>query len=49
MAALDHAVTLQALDEDRLGEELTVVWELKVGRTGILLGGECETPSPPRP
>ncbi|MFC7532494.1 DISARM system SNF2-like helicase DrmD [Actinoplanes sp. GCM10030250] len=30
---LDHAVTLQALDEDRLGEELTVIWELEVGHT----------------
>lgn len=33
MASLNHAVTLQALDEDRLGEELTVVWELEVGHT----------------
>ena len=33
MASLSHAVTLQALDEDRLGEELTVVWELEVGQT----------------
>ncbi|MGH3734218.1 MAG: DISARM system SNF2-like helicase DrmD [Micromonosporaceae bacterium] len=33
VAALNHAVTLQALDEDRLGEELTVVWELEVGHT----------------
>ncbi|MEU7906317.1 DISARM system SNF2-like helicase DrmD [Actinoplanes sp. NPDC049118] len=32
-AVLDHAVTLQALDEDRLGEELTVIWELEVGQT----------------
>ncbi len=32
-AGLSHAVTLQALDEDRLGEELTVVWELEVGQT----------------
>lgn len=30
---LTHAITLQALDEDRLGEELTVVWELEVGHT----------------
>jgi hypothetical protein len=30
---LSHAVTLQALDEDRLGEELTVIWELEVGHT----------------
>ncbi|MEV6931444.1 DISARM system SNF2-like helicase DrmD [Dactylosporangium sp. NPDC051485] len=33
VAGLSHAVTLQALDEDRLGEELTVVWELEVGHT----------------
>jgi hypothetical protein len=33
VAALNHAVTLQALDEDRLGEELTVVWKLEVGHT----------------
>jgi superfamily II DNA or RNA helicase len=33
VAGLNHAVTLQALDEDRLGEELTVVWELEVGCT----------------
>jgi len=33
VAELNHAVTLQALDEDRLGEELTVVWELEVGHT----------------
>lgn len=32
-AGLSHAVTLQALDEDRLGEELTVIWELEVGHT----------------
>lgn len=33
VAGLNHVVTLQALDEDRLGEELTVVWELEVGHT----------------
>lgn len=33
MPGLNHVVTLQALDEDRLGEELTVVWELEVGHT----------------
>ena len=32
-AAAHHVVTLQSLDEDRLGEELTVVWELEVGHT----------------
>lgn len=30
---LQHAVTLQSLDEDRLGEELQVVWELEQGRS----------------
>jgi superfamily II DNA or RNA helicase len=28
-----HVVTLQSLAEDRLGDELTVVWELEVGHT----------------
>ena len=28
-----HEVTLQSLDEDRMGEELRVVWELEVGHT----------------
>lgn len=31
-ARVQHVVTLQSLDEDRLGEELSVVWELEVGR-----------------
>ena len=30
---LSHIVDLQSLDEDRLGEQLTVVWELEVGQT----------------
>lgn len=30
---LTHVVTLQSFDEDRLGEELAVVWELEVGHT----------------
>src|SRR3954447_20490452 len=29
----NHVVTLQSLAEDRLGDELTVVWELEVGHT----------------
>lgn len=33
VAQLNHAVALQSLDEDRLGEELTVVWELEVGHS----------------
>ncbi len=30
---LAHVVSLQSLDEDRLGQELAVVWELEVGHT----------------
>ena len=30
-----HVVTLQSLDEDRLGEELSVIWELEVGHTVV--------------
>jgi superfamily II DNA or RNA helicase len=33
VAALSHVVDLQSLDEDRLGEQLSVVWELEVGQT----------------
>ncbi len=32
-AKLSHVVELQSLDEDRLGEQLTVVWELEVGHS----------------
>lgn len=32
-AQLSHVVDLQSLDEDRLGEQLSVVWELEVGHT----------------
>lgn len=32
-ATRNHVVSLQSLDEDRLGEELDVVWELEVGHT----------------
>lgn len=34
-AGNQHVVSLQSLDEDRLGEELQVVWELEVGHTVI--------------
>lgn len=30
---LQHAVTLQSVEDDRLGEELRVVWELEPGRS----------------
>ena len=33
IADLSHVVDLQSLDEDRLGEQLSVVWELEVGKT----------------
>src|SRR5665648_83610 len=32
-AQLNHIVDLQSLDEDRLGEQLSVIWELEVGQT----------------
>jgi SNF2 family DNA or RNA helicase len=32
-AQLNHVVDLQSLDEDRLGEKLSVIWELEVGQT----------------
>ncbi|MEW1889754.1 DISARM system SNF2-like helicase DrmD [Streptomyces sp. SM10] len=32
-ASLAHVVTMQSLEEDRLGQELAVVWELEVGHT----------------
>ncbi|MGS2807726.1 MULTISPECIES: DISARM system SNF2-like helicase DrmD [Nocardia] len=31
VAGLTHVVRLQSLEEDRLGEELAVVWELEIG------------------
>lgn len=34
-AKLQHAVTLQSLQEDRLGHELRVVWELEQGRSAL--------------
>ena len=32
---LQHAVTLQSVEEDRLGQELRVVWELEPGRSAL--------------
>lgn len=34
-AGMQHVVSLQSIDEDRLGEELSVVWELEVGHTTL--------------
>ena len=32
-AALQHVVDLQSLEDDRLGEELSIVWELELGHS----------------
>lgn len=42
---LQHVVSLQSLDEDRMGEELSVVWELEVGHTVVPDQGLPETVS----
>ena len=34
-AGAQHVITLQSLEEDRLGEELTVIWELELGHTVV--------------
>jgi superfamily II DNA or RNA helicase len=43
---LTHVVELQSLEEDRLGQELAVVWELEVGHTVAPDQGLPETISP---
>lgn len=45
-AHLSHVVTLQSLEEDRLGEELAVVWELEVGHSVAPDRGLPETITP---
>ncbi|WP_136313031.1 DISARM system SNF2-like helicase DrmD [Actinomyces procaprae] len=40
---LEHLVSLQSLAEDRMGEELTVIWELEVGNSIIPDRGLPET------
>ena len=45
-AGLTHVVRLQSLEEDRLGQELAVVWELEVGQTVAPDQGLPETISP---
>jgi superfamily II DNA or RNA helicase len=42
-AESQHVVWLQSLDEDRMGEELSVVWELEVGHTVVPDQGLPET------
>jgi superfamily II DNA or RNA helicase len=43
---LTHVVELQSLEEDRLGQELAVIWELEVGHTIAPDQGLPETISP---
>ena len=45
-AYLTHVIALQSLEEDRLGEELSVVWELEVGHTVAPDQGLPETINP---
>ncbi|WP_219110110.1 hypothetical protein [Actinomyces sp. 594] len=40
---LEHLVSLQSLAEDRMGEELTVIWELEVGNSIVPDRGLPET------
>ena len=42
-AQTQHVVTLQSLEEDRLGQELSVIWELEVGQTVVPDQGLPET------
>lgn len=45
-AQLNHVVDLQSLDEDRLGEQLSVIWELEVGQTATPAQGLPEHLNP---
>lgn len=45
-AQLQHAVTLQSVQEDRLGHELRVVWELEQGRSALAHRGLPEEIDP---
>jgi superfamily II DNA or RNA helicase len=47
-AQLNNVVDLQSLDEDRLGEELSVIWELEVGHTVTPAQGLPESINPER-
>ncbi len=46
VVGLTHVVSLQSLDEDRLGEELDVLWELELGHTITPPQGLPETINP---
>lgn len=41
-----HLVTLQSLEEDRMGEELSVIWELEVGNAVLPDRGIPAVPNP---
>lgn len=45
-AHTEHIVTLQSLEEDRLGEELSIIWQLEVGHTVVPDQGLPETINP---
>ncbi|MGV6991240.1 DISARM system SNF2-like helicase DrmD [Gordonia amicalis] len=47
-AQLQHSVTLQCVDEDRLGHELRVVWEIEPGRSAHAHRGLPEQLDPDR-
>ena len=42
-AELQHAVTMQSVEEERYGRELTVIWELEPGRSVVREQGLPET------
>ncbi|WP_431218528.1 DISARM system SNF2-like helicase DrmD [Leifsonia xyli] len=42
-AAIQHAVTMQSVEEERYGRQLTVIWELEPGRSVIREQGLPET------
>lgn len=48
IAQLQHAVSLQCVDEDRLGHELRVVWELELGKRALSHRGLPEQIDPDR-
>jgi superfamily II DNA or RNA helicase len=47
-AQLQHAVTLQSLEDDKLGHELRVVWELEQGRSALAHRGLPKDVDPDR-
>ncbi|UOQ88056.1 DISARM system SNF2-like helicase DrmD [Agromyces endophyticus] len=47
-AELQHAITLQSVEEEHYGHELTVIWELEPGRSVVREQGLPETIRPDR-